>query len=50
MRTKTRLLLMATLMKLGSLPPAKDPLKPTDAERDATQKAVAAYQDIFWTH
>ena len=47
---KARLLLMAAMMKLGSLPPAKDPLSPTDAERAATQQAVAAYQEIFWTH
>ena len=47
---KARLLLMAAMMKLGSLPPAKDPANPTEAERAATQTAVAAYQEIFWTH
>ena len=47
---KARILLMAAMMKLGSLPPAKDPDNPTDAERAATQNAVAAYQEIFWTH
>jgi len=47
---KARLLLMAALMKLGSLPIAKDPAKPTADEQEATRKAVAAYQEIFWTH
>lgn len=47
---KARLLLMAALMKLGSLPVARDPSCPTDAERSATLNAIAAYQDIFWTH
>ena len=47
---KARLLLMAAMMKIGSLPPAKDPLNPTEAERAATERAVALYQEIFWTH
>ena len=48
--TKARLLLMASLMKLGSLPAARDPANPTPEEISATQKAVAAYQQIFDTH
>lgn len=48
--TKARLLLMASLMKLGCLPTAKDPKAPTPEERTATEKAVAAYQRIFDTH
>jgi L-asparaginase len=48
--TKARMLLMAALMKLGSLPPARDPNKPTAAELTATRAAVASYQEIFDTH
>ena len=47
---KARLLLMACLLKFGSLPAAKDPDKPTSAELDAIRKAVAAYQAVFNTH
>ena len=48
--TKARLLLMACLMKLGSLPPAADPDKPTEAELTAIRKKLAEYQAIFDTH
>lgn len=48
--TKARLLLMACLLKLGSLPPAKNPDQPTADELAATRKAVATYQAIFDTH
>src|ERR1700722_18843291 len=48
--TKARMLLMACLLKLGSLPPAKDPGHPTPEELAAIRKAVAAYQAIFDTH
>ena len=48
--TKARLLLMAALMKLGSLPVAADPARPTEAERAACAKAVMVYQAIFDTH
>jgi hypothetical protein len=48
--TKARMLLMACLLKFGSLPPAKDPDAPTPAELTAIKKAVAAYQAIFDTH
>jgi hypothetical protein len=48
--TKARLLLMACLMKFGSLPAAQDPDKPTAEEVAATGEAVAAYQQVFNTH
>jgi L-asparaginase len=48
--TKARLLLMACLMKLGCLPPAADPLKPSAAETEATKTALKKYQEIFDTH
>jgi hypothetical protein len=48
--TKARLLLMACLMKLGSLPAARDPDKPTARELAAIETAVQAYQRIFDTH
>lgn len=48
--TKARLLLMAGLMKLGCLPPAADPAKPTPTETDATQAKLKLYQAIFDTH
>jgi len=47
---KARLLLMAALMKLGSLPIAKDPLAPSETERRSTRDAIVAYQEIFRTH
>ena len=47
---KARFLLMACLLKFGSLPAARDPDKPTSAELDAIRKAVAAYQAAFDTH
>jgi hypothetical protein len=48
--TKARLLLMASLLKLGSLPAARNPDNPTKGEEAATRKALAAYQQIFDTH
>jgi hypothetical protein len=48
--TKARLLLMASLLKLGALPPAADPEHPTDDERAATFAAIARFQEIFDTH
>jgi hypothetical protein len=48
--TKARLLLMACLMRFGSLPPAADPLKPTQAERAATLSKLTEYQSVFDTH
>ena len=47
---KARMLLMACLMKLGSLPPARDPDNPTPHVLPAIREAVAAYQKIFDTH
>ncbi len=48
--TKARLLLMACIMRLGSLPPAKDPAQPTKAELEAIRAKIAEYQEIFDTH
>lgn len=48
--TKARLLLMACLLKLGSLPPARDPEHPTDDELAAVRAKVGEYQAIFDTH
>ena len=48
--TKARLLLMACLMKLGSLPPAADPAKPTPAEAEMTKAQLARYQEVFDSH
>ncbi len=47
---KARLLLMASLLKLGPLPLAKDPRNPTPGERSATLAKVEQYQAIFETH
>jgi L-asparaginase len=48
--TKARLLLMACLMKFGSLPPAANPEQPTKAELDAIRAKLAAFQAVFDTH
>lgn len=48
--TKARLLLMACLMRFGSLPPAADPTNPTEAEIEAMQAKLDAYQEVFDTH
>jgi L-asparaginase len=48
--TKARMLLMACLLKFGSLPPARNPDEPTPAELSEIRTAVAAYQKIFETH
>ena len=48
--TKARLLLMACLMKFGSLPPATDPDYPTSAEAAAIGEKIALYQAVFDTH
>ena len=44
------MLLMACLLRFGSLPPAKDPAAPTMAELQAIRDAVARYQKVFNTH
>jgi len=48
--TKARLLLMACLMKFGSLPPAADPDHPTPAESAAIRDKIGTYQRVFDTH
>jgi hypothetical protein len=48
--TKARLLLMACLLRFGSLPPAVDPIRPTPAELEAVQAKLAEYQAVFNTH
>jgi hypothetical protein len=48
--TKARLLLMACLLRFGSLPPAVDPSTPAPAELEAVQAKLAAYQTVFDTH
>jgi hypothetical protein len=48
--TKARLLLMACLLRFGSLPPAADPLNPTLTELEATRARLAEYQTVFNTH
>ena len=48
--TKAVVLLRLCIMKLGMLPPAVDPWRPTTAEVAATMRAIEAYQAIFDTH
>ena len=48
--TKARLLLMACLMKCGSLPVAADPGNPTQAEFEVTMARLDEYQVVFDTH
>jgi hypothetical protein len=48
--SKARLLLMASMLKLGSLPIANDPWNVTTAEKAAVQKVIADYQIIFDSH
>ena len=48
--TKARLLLMACLLRFGSLPSAADPANPTPAELAAVQARLAEYQAVFDTH
>ena len=47
---KARLLLMASMLKLGRLPKAEDPRNPTEAERQAAIGKIAKFQEIFETH
>ncbi|MSP98440.1 MAG: hypothetical protein EXR29_14735 [Betaproteobacteria bacterium] len=47
---KARLLLMAAMMKFGSLPLARDPRNPTPEEIKAVQEKVKLYQKVFNTH
>jgi hypothetical protein len=48
--TKARLLLMAGIMKFGSLPVPVDPDHPTEAELNAIRAKMAQYQEVFDTH
>jgi hypothetical protein len=48
--TKARLLLMACLLKFGCLPPARNPCNPNPAEIEATEAALARFQEVFDTH
>jgi L-asparaginase/Glu-tRNA(Gln) amidotransferase subunit D len=48
--TKARLLLMACLLRFGSLPPAVDPANPTAEETKAVERALADYQEVFDSH
>ena len=48
--TKARLLLMACLMRFGSLPPAANPEHPTASELGAVEAKLAEYQSVFDTH
>ena len=47
---KARLLLIASMLKLGRLPRAADPMNPTQAERSALLAKIAEFQKIFETH
>ncbi len=48
--TKARILLMACLLRFGSVPAAASPAEPTAAELDAIRRRVAEYQGVFDTH
>jgi hypothetical protein len=48
--SKARLLLMACLLKLGALPPARDPNRPDRSEVDRSLAKKAQYQALFDTH
>ena len=47
---KARLLLMAALMRFGTLPAAADPRNPTPQEREAVRATIEQYQEVFSTH
>lgn len=47
--TKARLLLMACTLRFGSLPAARNPSDPTPSEIAASEKAIAALQQVFDT-
>jgi hypothetical protein len=47
---KARLLLMACMMKFGSMPTARNPESPSHSERLAVQDLISKYQEIFDTH
>ncbi len=47
---KARLLLMASMLKLGRFPKAQDPRNPSAKEKEATLAKIAEFQEIFETH
>ncbi len=47
---KARILLIASMLKLGRLPKADDPRNPTTQERQAVIDRIAYFQEIFETH
>lgn len=47
---KARLLLMAAMLKLGTLPPAIDPANPSESELKSIKEKLDQYQEIFNTH
>ncbi len=47
---KARLLLMASMLKLGRFPKAKDPRNPTAKEKEALLAKIAEFQEIFESH
>ena len=47
---KARILLMATLLKLGRLPKARNPRNPTAIEKQAIESRIQEFQKIFDTH
>lgn len=47
---KARILLIASMLKLGGLPAAKDPKNATAVERNKIMEKVAMFQEIFETH
>ncbi len=48
--TKARILLMACMLRFGSIPPAVDPEHPTEPELAAAREYVAAVQALFDSH
>ncbi|MEE8466556.1 MAG: hypothetical protein V3S68_08780, partial [Dehalococcoidia bacterium] len=47
---KARLLLMASMLKLGRFPKAIDPRNPTSKEKEALLAKIAEFQEIFESH
>ncbi|MCL5067171.1 MAG: hypothetical protein M1368_02305 [Thaumarchaeota archaeon] len=47
---KARILLIASMLKLGCMPIARDPNNATSAEKNRVIETVAKFQEIFETH
>ena len=47
---KARILLIASMLKLGRPPKARDPRKPTDREIESVIEKVKEFQSIFEEH